>query len=177
MKSVLKYFLADVLFCTPRKQILSTDEGQQVPPQPLLSCLGFSDRNSVLLEDSFLTTEEGQVRCFTSPYSTSSGYTQTPVLLLLAKMKMCHPMMGYLPPNHDVGRVMASLYPWNFFLHLTGSLSINFVVLVVVPVLNGEDFLIHEEDVFVPILSMPLEEMLCSCPLDCLQSRSNYVSL
>ena len=27
--------------CTPRKPILSADEGLKVPPQPLLSCLGF----------------------------------------------------------------------------------------------------------------------------------------
>jgi hypothetical protein len=70
--------------------------------------------------------------------------------------------MGHLPPNHDVGRVMASLRPQNIFLHLTGYLIINLVVLVAVLLLDGEDFLIHEEDVFVPILGMPLKEMLCS---------------
>jgi hypothetical protein len=114
------------------------------------------DRNSVLLEDPFLTTEEGQLRCFTTPCNTFSGYTWTPVLTQ-AKMKMCHPMMGHLPPNHDVGRMMAYLYPRNFFLHLTGRLSISLVFLVVVSLLNGEDFLIREEDVFVPVLSVPLE--------------------
>ena len=31
----------------------------------------------------------------------------------LAKMKMCHPLMGLLPPNHEVGRVMVSLHPQN----------------------------------------------------------------
>ena len=45
--------------CSPRGPILSTDEGQKVPPQPLLSCLGLLGRNWVLLEDPFLTTEEG----------------------------------------------------------------------------------------------------------------------
>ena len=71
---------------------------------------------------------------------------------------MCHPVMGHLPPNHDVGRVMASLDLWNVFLHLTGHLIINLLVLVVVLFLDGEDFLICEEDVFVPVLSVPLEE-------------------
>jgi len=46
---------------------------------------------------------------------------------------------------------MASLHPRNIFLHLTGCLSINLVVLVVVLVLDGEDFLILEEDVFIPV--------------------------
>jgi len=59
------------------------------------------------------------------------------------------------PPNHDVGRVMASLHPQNVFLQLTGCLSTNLVVVAVV-LLNFGDFLILEEDVFVPILSVPL---------------------
>jgi len=90
---------------------------------------------------------------------------------------MCHPLMGHFPPNHDVGRVMASLHPWNVFLQLMGRLSINLVVLVVVLLLDGEDFLVREEDVFVPILGVPMEEMLCSCPSDRLQNRSKDVAL
>jgi hypothetical protein len=84
--------------------------------------------------------------------------------------------MGHLPPNRDVGRVMASLPTQNIFLHLMGRLSINLVVLVVVLLLDGEDVLICE-DVFFPVLSMPLEETLCSCPSDLFQSRSKDVSL
>ena len=72
---------------------------------------------------------------------------------------------------------MVFLHAWNIFLHLTGRLSINLVVLVVVLLLDGEGFLICEEDVFVPILSVPLEEMLCSYPSDRLQSRSKDVAL
>ena len=68
--------------------------------------------------------------------------------------------MGHLPPNHNVGRVMASVHTQNVFLHLTGCLSINVVVLVVV--LDVEDFLVHEGDVFMPVLSVPLQETLCS---------------
>jgi hypothetical protein len=82
--------------------------------------------------------------------------------------------MGHLPPNHDVGRVMASVHTQNVFLHLMGCLSIN-VVLVIV--LDVGDFLVHEGDVFVHVLGVPLKEMLCSCPTDRLQSRSEDVSL
>ena len=56
-------------------------------------------------------------------------------------------------------------------------MSINLVVLVVILLLDGEDFLVREEDVFMSVLGMPLEEMLCSCPSDSLQSSSNDVSL
>jgi hypothetical protein len=62
-------------------------------------------------------------------------------------------------------------------MHPKGRFSINLVVLVVILLLISENFLIHEEDVFVPILSVPLEETLCSCPSDFLQNRSKEVSL
>jgi len=41
-----------------------------------------------------------------------------------------------------------------------GCLSINLDVQVVELLLDGEDFLVCEEDVFVPVLSMPLEDVL-----------------
>jgi len=81
------------------------------------------------------------------------------------------PLRGHPPPNHDVERVMASLHPRNVFLHLMGRLSINLVPMVVL-LLDGEDILVCEEDVFVSVLGMPLEEMLCSCRSDRLRSRS-----
>ena len=56
-------------------------------------------------------------------------------------------------------------------------MSVNLVVLVVILLLDVEDFLIREEDVFVPVLGVPLEETLFSCPSDLLQSRSREVSL
>ena len=61
-------------------------------------------------------------------------------------------------------------------MHLKGRLGINIVVLVVILLLHGETFLVHEKDVFVPVLSVPLDETLCSCPSDLLQSRSKEVS-
>jgi len=72
---------------------------------------------------------------------------------------------------------MVSVHPQKVFLHLMGLLIIKLVVLVVVLLLDVEDFLIHEEDVFVSVLDVPLEENLYSCPLDRLQSRSENVSL
>jgi hypothetical protein len=85
--------------------------------------------------------------------------------------------MGHPPPNHDIKRVMASLQPQNVFLHLTGCLNINLIVLVVALLLDGEGILIREQDVFVRVLGMTLEETLCSCPSDHLQSRHKDMSL
>jgi len=90
-------------------------------------------------------------------------------------MKMCHPLMGHLPPNHDVGKVMASLHPQNIFLHFMERLNIYLVFLVVILLLDGEDFLVCEEVVFVPLLSVPLVETLCSYTSDFIQSRSKEV--
>ena len=77
--------------------------------------------------------------------------------------------MGHPPPNHDVGRVMASC---TLRTHLKGRLSINLVVLVVILLLDSKNFLVHEEEVFRPVLGVPLEEMFCCFPSDFLQSRS-----
>ena len=55
-------------------------------------------------------------------------------------------------------------------------MSINLVVMVVILPLEGKHFFVHE-DVFVPVLGVPLEETLCSCPWDLLQSRSKEMSL
>jgi len=81
--------------------------------------------------------------------------------------------MGHLAPYHDVGRVMAYLHPQNA---PQGTLSINLVVLVVILLLDGEKFLVREEDVFVLVLSVTLEETLCCRPSDLLQSRIKEVS-
>jgi len=56
-------------------------------------------------------------------------------------------------------------------------LKTSFVVLVVILLLDGKKFLVCEEDVFVPVLGVPLEQTLCSCSSDLLQSRSREVFL
>ena len=52
----------------------------------------------------------------------------------------------------------------------------NLVVLVVLLLLDGENILVRE-DVFVPVLGVPLEETFYSCTSDFLQGRSKEVSL
>jgi hypothetical protein len=56
-------------------------------------------------------------------------------------------------------------------------LSINLVVVVVILLLDGEKFLVREEDVFEPVLGVTLEETLYSCPSHLLQSRSKEACL
>jgi hypothetical protein len=51
------------------------------------------------------------------------------------------------------------------------------LLLLVVVLLDVKDFFVHEEAVYVPVLSVPLEETLCSCPSDRLQSKSEDVYL
>jgi len=53
--------------------------------------------------------------------------------------------MGNPPPNHDVGRVLASC---TLRTHLKGRLSINLIVLVAILLLDGENLLVPEEDSF-----------------------------
>jgi len=81
--------------------------------------------------------------------------------------------MGHPPPKYDVGRVMAS---YTLQTHVKGLLSID-LVLVVILFLHVENCLVREEDVFVPVLDVPLEETFCSCPSDFLESRSKEVTL
>jgi len=87
---------------------------------------------------------------------------------------MCYPLMGHLPPNHDVRRVMASLHPQNA---PQGTFEHKSCCSGCILLLEGEKFLVREEEVFVPVLSVPLEETLCFCPSDFLQSWSKKVSL
>jgi len=62
-------------------------------------------------------------------------------------------------------------------MHLKERLSMYLVVLFAILLLDGEKFVVREEGVFVHVLSVTLEEMLCSCPSDLLHSRSKEVSL
>jgi hypothetical protein len=61
-------------------------------------------------------------------------------------------------------------------MYLKGRFSINLVVLVIL-LLDGEKLLLRGEDVFMPVLRLPLDETLCSCSSDLLQSRSKEVTL
>jgi hypothetical protein len=72
---------------------------------------------------------------------------------------------------------MASLHPWKLFFCPAGYFSLNLIVLAGVLLIDGEDFLILEEDVFAPVRGLPLEETLCSCLSDLLQSGRKEVTL
>ena len=65
--------------CTPQGPILGTDEGQKVPLQPLLSCLGLWAGTESCWKTYSWPLKKVMLRCFTTPCSTSSWYTQTPV--------------------------------------------------------------------------------------------------
>ena len=83
---------------TPRKPILGTDEGQKVPPQPLLSCFGF-------WKTHFWPLKRVMLNCFTTPCSISSWYTWTPVSPLSCKNEDGFPPDGTPPtkPWHRKG--------------------------------------------------------------------------
>ena len=83
--------------CTPQGPILGADEGQKVPPQPFWSCFGLVGRSQVLLEDPFLTTEEGHLKTFHNSCSTFSWYNQAPVSPLSCKIEEVSPPDGTPP--------------------------------------------------------------------------------
>ena len=89
-----QFIVQGVEVWTPRGPILAADKGWNVPLQPLISHLGLLGRNWVLLEDPFLTTGRVMLRYFTTPCSTSSGYTWTPVSLLFCKNEDVPPPNG-----------------------------------------------------------------------------------
>ena len=172
---VLQFIVQGVETWTPWGPILVANKIRNIPQQPLLSHLGLVGRSWVLLEVPFLTIEDSCVKLFhNSLQHVLLIHLGTSFHTFLIKMKRCHPMMGHSPPNHDLGRVMASC---TLRMHLKGLLNVNRVVLVVILLVNGENFLVHEEDVFVSVLSMPLEEKFSSCPSDFLRSKIKEVSL
>ena len=98
---------------TPRRPILGADKGRKVPPQPLQRRLGFWAGTESCWKTHSWPLKRVMLSCFTTHCSTPSSYTRTPFSPLSWKLKMCHSLMGHLPPNHDVGRMMAPLHPQN----------------------------------------------------------------
>ena len=93
--------------------ILGTDKGCNIPPQPLLSHLGFWAGTESCWKTHSCPPMRVMLSCFKTPYSTSLDTLGHQFHPFLAKMTMCHPLMRHLPPNHDIGRVMAFLHPQN----------------------------------------------------------------
>ena len=59
-----QFIVQGVEVWTPQGPILGDEEGQNIPPHPLLSRPGLVGRSWVLLEEPFLTTEEGCAKMF-----------------------------------------------------------------------------------------------------------------
>ena len=76
---------------TPQGPILGADKGQNVCPQPLLSCLGFWAGTESCWKTHSWPLKRAILSCFTTPCSTSSWYTQTPVWPLSWKNKDVSP--------------------------------------------------------------------------------------
>ena len=70
---------------TPRGQILDTNKGRKVPPQPLLCRLGFWAGTESCWKNHSWTLKRVMLSCFTISCSTSSWYTRTPVSPLSCK--------------------------------------------------------------------------------------------
>ena len=103
------------------------------------------------------------LRYFATSCGTSSWYIRTPVSPLSCKNEDVSLPDG-TPPNRQWRRKGDGLR-----MDLKGRLSINLLVLVVILVLHGENFLLCEEEICLPVLCLPLEETLCSCPSDFLK--------
>ena len=71
--------------------------GQNVPPQPLLSCLGFWAGNESCWRTHSWPLKRVTLSCFTTPCSTSSWYGRTPVSLLSCKNEDVSPPDGTPP--------------------------------------------------------------------------------
>jgi len=108
-----QFIVPGVEVWTPRGPILGADKRRNVSPQPLLSRLGSWAGTESCWNTHSWPLKRVILSCFTTPCSTSSWYTRTPVSPLSCKNEDVSPMMGHLLPNHDVGRVMASLHPQN----------------------------------------------------------------
>jgi hypothetical protein len=106
-----QFIVPGVEVWTSRGSILGADKGRNVPPQQLLSRLGFWAGNESCWKTHSWPLKSVILSCLTTPCSTSPWYTRTPVSLLSCKNCRCHPLMEHLPPNHDVGRVVAYLHP------------------------------------------------------------------
>ena len=70
---------------TPRGPILGADEDRNVSPQPLLCRLGFWAGNESCWKTHSSPLKRVMLSCFTTPCSTSSWYTWTPVSHLSCK--------------------------------------------------------------------------------------------
>jgi hypothetical protein len=81
----------------PRGPILGADKGRNVPPQPLLSRLGFWAGTESWWKTHSWPLKRVMLSSFTAPCSTSSWYTRTPISPLSCKNEDVSPRDGTPP--------------------------------------------------------------------------------
>jgi len=92
-----QFILLGVEVWTRWRPILSADKGWNVPPQPFVNRLGFWTGNESCWKTHSLPLTRVMLSCFTTPCSTSSWYTWTPVSLLSCKNEDVSPPDGTPP--------------------------------------------------------------------------------
>jgi len=83
---------------TPRGPILGADKGRNVPPQPLLSRLGFWAGTESSWKTHSWPLKRVMLSCFTTPCRTSSWYIRTPISPLSCKNENVSPS-NVTPPT------------------------------------------------------------------------------
>ena len=169
-----QFIVQGVEVWTPRGPILGADKSRNLPRSHSWVVLALWAGAEFCWKTHFWPLKTVVLRGFTTPCNTPSWYTRAAIFTPFSQNEEVSPLIGHPPPNHDVGRVMASC---THRTNLKGVLSIDLVALVVIQFLSVENFLVREEDVFVPVLGVPLEETFCSCTSGFLQSRSKEVSV
>jgi hypothetical protein len=95
-----QFIVQGVEVWTSWEPILSADNGQNLPPLPLLSHLGFAGRSWVLLKDSFRTIEDihvntlgtGHLNCLNA---RSRGLNKVIQLLYCVSLKIYNKFANY----------------------------------------------------------------------------------
>jgi len=92
-----QFIVPGVEIWIPRGPILGADKGRNVPPQPLLSRLGFWAGIESCWKTHSWQLKRAMFSCFTTPCSTSSWYTRTPFSPLSCKNEDVSPLDGRPP--------------------------------------------------------------------------------
>ena len=91
-----QFIVPGVEVWTPRGPNLDADKSRNIPPQSLLCCLGFWAGTESSWKTHSWPLKRVTLRCFTTPCSTSSWYTRTPVSPLSCKNEDVSPPDGTL---------------------------------------------------------------------------------
>jgi len=97
LQSSPQFIVPGIEVWTPRGPILGTEKGRNIPLQPLLSHLGFWAGTESCWKTHSWPLKRVMLSCFTTPCSTSSWYTWTPVSPLSCKNDGVSPPDGTPP--------------------------------------------------------------------------------